>query len=73
MQLTVQELQLLLDVLDQHLEGMDEAKECMIEDTATLNDLDTFSKTLQDHDEDVRTVQSIRQKVIDDYTGDDSP
>jgi hypothetical protein len=64
--LSQQELRALLDVLDMHIEGMNDAKERMIEDTTTFTDLDTFSASLQDHDLDVQVIESIRQKVLDD-------
>jgi hypothetical protein len=64
--LSQQELKALLDVLDMHIEGMNDAKERMIEDTTTFTDLDTFSASLQDHDLDVQVIESIRQKVLDD-------
>lgn len=66
MQLNKEERTVLLDVLEMHLEGMTEARERMIEDTATLGDFETFSETLQQHDIDVQTVESIKRKVLED-------
>jgi len=64
--LSVEERRVLVEVLDIHLQGMADAKEAMIEDTATLSDFDTFTKTLQEHDIDTQTVESIRRKVRED-------
>lgn len=58
-------------VLDMHLEGMSDARERMIEDTATLGDFETFSETLQQHDIDTQTVESIKRKVLN--SDDDNP
>lgn len=66
MELTVNEQRMLLDVLNMHIEGMNETRECMINDTVTLKTLEDFSETLQQHDMDVEIVKSIRQKVLTD-------
>lgn len=66
MDLTRNERQLLLVVLENYLEGMTDAKERMIEDTYTLGDFDTFTETLQQHDIDALAIESIKQKVLDD-------
>lgn len=70
MQLNNEERRILLEVLDMHLEGMSDARDRMIEDTATLNDFETFSETLQQHDVDTKTVELIKRKVLDE-DGDD--
>lgn len=71
MQLSLNERRLLLDILEAHLEGMEAAKEEMLEDTVTLSDFDTFTETFQAHDQDRMTVESIKAKVVEyDDSGD---
>lgn len=62
----------LLHILNKHLEEMDDTREAMIEDTATLNTLDTFSATLQQHDIDKEIAESIKRKVLEDNDDDDA-
>jgi hypothetical protein len=63
---TMEERRVLLEVLEQHLFAMEDTREAMIEDTHTLRSLDVFSSTLQQHDIDTRTVESIKEKIIND-------
>jgi hypothetical protein len=67
--LTGSELVRIVEIIDTHLEGMRDAREKMIDDTATLTDLDTFSETIADHDLDRDAVQRIRKKLLDDTDG----
>lgn len=63
MNLTARERETLTEVLRMHLQGMQEAREAMLEDRATLSDLDTFSEVFQMHDQFTHTCQSILKKV----------
>ena len=65
MQLNKEECRILVDVLDMHLEGMSDARDRMTEDTATLNDFETFTETLQQHDIDTQVIESIKRKVLE--------
>jgi ATP-dependent Lon protease len=63
---TTEEEVYLLDILSMHLQGMDQAKEMMIEDKQTLNDLETFIEQMALHEEQVALAESIKKKVADD-------
>lgn len=66
MHLEQEERRVLLDVLNIHLEGMDDAKEQMMDDTATLTDLDSFAENFAIHQELRDTIEIIKKKVVDD-------
>lgn len=57
---------MLLEVLDMHLQGMDDTREAMIDDSATLRTFEDFTETLQQHDIDRTTVESIKRGVLED-------
>jgi parvulin-like peptidyl-prolyl isomerase len=60
---STEELITLRDILDAHLEGMQEARERMINDDATLDTFDKFVETMQEHEIlNIRALM-LREKV----------
>lgn len=55
---------LLVDVLTMHLEGMEEAKDRMIDDF-TIEDIDTFNETLQIHQNNIQRLINIKANLIE--------
>lgn len=66
MYLQTHERVLLVDILNNHLEGMDDAKERMIEDPVSFPNIDSFTETLAQHDQDVQTILAIKEKILND-------
>lgn len=61
----------LLDVLTQHLDEMDDARERMIEDPS-FTDVDTFAEVMADHATKQASITLVRNKLVEGMSGDES-
>lgn len=58
---------LLLDVISNAIEGFQDAKDKMIEDS-TLTDLDTFNEVLQENQNKIDRLERMHREVLDVHT-----
>jgi hypothetical protein len=63
---TEQEREFLLEVLSQHRQGLELAKESTIEDLS-LDDMNALLDCMADYDQGLVTVQELRRKIEDAY------
>lgn len=66
MNLNTQEREVLLQILEKHLEEMDDTRECMIDDPVSFRNIETFTETMQQHEIDKMVAEGIKRKVLDD-------
>jgi uncharacterized protein (DUF2164 family) len=67
MELTKEEADTLVAVLQNALEELEDAKELMIEDGSTFETVEEFSETMQFNQGMMDDVVSIQKKVRDEY------
>ena len=66
MQLDWNELQVLHDILENHIEEMEDTKDAMIEDPVTFTNIESFTETMAEHSDREVTLREILEKVRND-------
>jgi hypothetical protein len=61
--LDLKEATLLRDVLDNWIETADRTKEAIVEDDATLPELETLLEVVSDFDDDMSTLRQLRSRL----------
>lgn len=68
LRLTETEASHLLTAVEIALEGAEEAKQEMMEDTSTLSRLDDFMEVMQDHQLMTSAIEVVRNKLVNELT-----